>query len=73
METRFLKTRLRTLKKNFDTAVKECLKEMNLDLAENFFDNYAHVVELAVWEANTASKWHSPINRVLTHTYISMI
>jgi hypothetical protein len=35
-ETRFLKLRLRTLEKSLDGAVKDCLKEMNEALAEQF-------------------------------------
>lgn len=63
-ETRFLKTRLKTLEKNLEGAVKECLKDMNDVLAEHIFEHYEQLVELAVKEANeTVGKWHRPVNR----------
>ena len=37
---------------------------MNLALAENIFEKYDQVVEVAVSEANiTAARWHAPVNR----------
>ncbi|KAF8866379.1 hypothetical protein BDZ45DRAFT_639507 [Acephala macrosclerotiorum] len=63
-ETRFLKTRLQTLEKSLENAVKECLKSMNDALAEHIFENYEHLIDVAVQEANQkAVRWHSPINK----------
>ena len=37
---------------------------MKQALAENIFENYGHLIQLAVNEAtNTAIKWGAPVNR----------
>jgi len=65
IETCFLKSRLQTLEKSLDTAVKDCLVEMNEELAENIFDQYPGIVELAAAQAvPTAAHWGAPVNRV---------
>ena len=51
-ETRFLKLRLQKLEESLEKSVKECLKDMNDILAENIFEQYENLVELAVAEAN---------------------
>ncbi|KAH6709607.1 Dynamin family-domain-containing protein [Leptodontidium sp. MPI-SDFR-AT-0119] len=63
-ETKFLKLRLQKLEQSLDKAVMDCLKEMNDTLAENIFEHYEHLVELAVAEANnTVGNWHRKVNR----------
>jgi len=64
-ETSFLNLRLKTLEKSLYAAVEDCLKQMNEALAEHIFEKYEQLIEGAISEANaTASRWHSPINRV---------
>ncbi|PVH88572.1 hypothetical protein DL98DRAFT_580964 [Cadophora sp. DSE1049] len=63
-ETRFLKLRLQKLEDSLEKSVKECLKDMNGTLAENIFEQYENLVELAVAEANhTVGNWHRKVNR----------
>lgn len=64
-ETRFLKLRLQKLEESLEKSVKECLKDMNETLAENIFEQYENLVELAIAEANhTVDNWHRKVNRV---------
>ncbi|KAG4443740.1 hypothetical protein IFR05_000829 [Cadophora sp. M221] len=63
-ETKFLKLRLQKLEQSLDKAVMDCLKEMNDTLAENIFEHYEQLVELAVAEANnTVGNWHRNVNK----------
>ncbi|KAK0126069.1 hypothetical protein ONS95_007689 [Cadophora gregata] len=63
-ETRFLKLRLQKLEESLEKFVKECLKDTNDTLAENIFEQYENLVELAVAEANqTVGNWHRKVNR----------
>ncbi|KAI9053759.1 hypothetical protein LZ554_002710 [Drepanopeziza brunnea f. sp. 'monogermtubi'] len=62
--TRFLKLRLKMLEESLDKAVRDCLKDMTEALAENIFENYEHLVQLAVNEANgTVAHWGDKVNR----------
>lgn len=73
-ETRFLKNRLTTLEKCLDNARHSCLVEMNSALAENIFENYDHVVQLAIDEAGPqVQRWHAPVNRVSLYFSLSII
>ena len=64
VETQFLKNRLAVLDRSLDNAVHECLKEMNQALAENIFENYGHVIQLAIGEAvPEVQRWHAPVDR----------
>ena len=68
-EGRFLQSRLEKLEKDLDKAVQETCKEIKEVLAENIFDHYDHVVDLAVEKANSKpAKWFSPVNRVCCYT-----
>jgi hypothetical protein len=52
------------LEESLDKAVLDCLKDMNEALAENIFENYEHLVLLAVNEANgTVAHWGDKVNR----------
>ncbi|CZT47980.1 uncharacterized protein RSE6_08614 [Rhynchosporium secalis] len=63
-ETRFLKLRLQKLEQGLDKAVKDCLKDMTDALAENIFEHYDELVEIAISEANTTvANWHRAVNR----------
>jgi hypothetical protein len=63
-ETQFLKSRLTALEESLEIAVHECLEEINKALAENIFDKYQHVVQLAIHEAGPeVQRWHAPVNR----------
>ncbi|KAH7416967.1 Dynamin family-domain-containing protein [Cadophora sp. MPI-SDFR-AT-0126] len=63
-ETRFLKLRLQKLEESLENMVRECLQDMNNTLAENIFEQYGNLVELAVAEANhTVDKWHRKVDR----------
>lgn len=64
-EGRFLQARLRKLEKDLDNTVQHTCQEMKEVLAENIFDHYDHVVDLAVEKANSKpAKWFSPVDRV---------
>ena len=43
---------LAAIEESLEKSVKECLKDMNDILAENIFEQYENLVELAVAEAN---------------------
>ncbi|KAL2065059.1 hypothetical protein VTL71DRAFT_4199 [Oculimacula yallundae] len=63
-ETRFLKLRLQKLEQGLDKSVKDCMTEMTDALAENIFEHYDQLVELAIAEANnTVGKWHRKVDR----------
>ncbi|KUJ22436.1 uncharacterized protein LY89DRAFT_714238 [Mollisia scopiformis] len=63
-ETRFLKSKLKSLEQGLEGAVKDCLKEMNETLSDQIFENFDSFVNSAVEEApQTVSRWHLPVNR----------
>jgi hypothetical protein len=65
IETRLLKTRLQTLEKSLDQAVRDCLSEMNETLVENIFDNFQEISAAAASRAvPKAASWGAPVNKV---------